>query len=130
MTQPSQVPTNGTLAAPTAPPVQTQPAPAPSPDAPEPIVFAVFSVTGTWALNQLLPTGEPFRIIQMVPRENGDVDVFAKSEGENNYVAQKTSAMVTIYARSIERVVTLARDDVWLDMLREENEPEEPEEKP
>jgi len=125
-TIPATVPTNGAVA---APPSQV----ATPADAPEPLVFAVFSLSGTWQFGQLVPvapgaTPDPFRIIRMVVRENGDIDVYAKSEGDNDYTKQNTSVIVTLYARTVERVITLARNDVWVELLREEDEEEEDDE--
>jgi hypothetical protein len=132
MTQPQTIPPlNGTTAPapPSLAPAQAQDEP------PEPVVFVAFALSGVWQLGQLFParaedgkpSNDPFRIVRMFVRENGDLDVYGKSEGDNDYARQSTSAIVTLYARTIERVVTMARNDVWLDMLREEDEDEEEE---
>jgi hypothetical protein len=137
---------------------------APDEDVPEPKIFQAILKTGvTWQLGQAVPgsdmigvqvddRGVPvdatsvgknaIRIVGMFRREDGRVDVFGKPVAGSSFEEAKQAFIMTLYPDTILNIVSLARQDVWEDLLEEateagaewfdrepilEPEPEEPE---
>jgi hypothetical protein len=117
-----------------------QATPAQSSSQPEPPkVFAVSLVTGEiWQLGRPVPGTDQTRSVgsdgqeivqsegsqtlivrQMFVNGDGSVDVYALPVPGSAFDKQQTGAIFTLYPLTIQRVLTVARFDVWKDMLED-----------
>jgi len=71
---------------------------------------------------------EALRIIDMIPNDDGSVEVFAAPIPGSEFDRQQTACVFTLYPATIQRTLTVARFDVWKEMLAEANAPDEDEE--
>lgn len=140
--------------------------PAPAEDVPEPKIFQVIlKLNVTWQLGQAVPGSEligvsqeaatalgttpealigrnAITIVGMFRREDGRIDVYGKPVAGSSFDEAKQAFIMTLYPDTILNIVSLARVDVWQDLLDDANEagaewfdreelepePEEPEE--
>jgi hypothetical protein len=106
---------------------------------PPPKLFAVALVTGElWQLGSYVPGSELTKsrgpdhreiegtegqqalvIMEMFPNEDGSVEVFASPVPGSAFDRQQTGAVFTLYPLTIQRLLTVARFDVWKQMLAE-----------
>ena len=113
---------------------------------PPPKLFAVSLVTGElWQLGSYVPGSELTKsrgtdpnnkatygieidgsegqqalvIMEMFPNEDGSVEVFASPVPGSAFDRQQTGAVFTLYPLTIQRTLTVARFDVWKQMLAE-----------
>jgi hypothetical protein len=121
----------------TSPQQQTDPSLSPPPK-----LFAVSLVTGEiWQLGAPVPGSELTRsrgqngqelegtegqqaliIMEMFPNDDGSIEVYASPVPGSAFDRQQTGAIFAIYPLTIARTLTVARFDVWKEMLTEAQE--------
>jgi hypothetical protein len=129
----------------------TQPAnPPQNPNlSPPPKLFAVALCDGEmWQLGQVVPGSDLTKkfdiatkqevpgtegsqamiIMDMIQNEDMSVEVFALPVPGSELDNQKTGAVLMLYPLTIRRTMTLARFDVWKEMVAEANAPDDDEE--
>jgi hypothetical protein len=121
-------------------------APTMDPAPPPPKLFAVSLVTGElWQLGSFVPGSELTKsrgtdpsnpgtlgreiegtegqqalvIMEMFPNEDGSIEVFASPVRGSAFDLQQTGAIFTLYPLTIQRTLTVARFDVFRQMLAE-----------
>lgn len=111
----------------------------PNTNSPPPKLFAVSLVTGElWQLGSYVPGSELTKsrgpdgkeidgsegqqaliIMEMFPNEDGSIEVFASPVRGSAFDQQQTGAIFTLYPLTIQRTLTVARFDVFRQMLAE-----------
>jgi hypothetical protein len=129
-----------------------QSAPQPDPNRPPPKLFTVALVDGEmWQLGGWVPGSDAtlsrgtdpndpvtygkeiegtagrqaLRIVDMIPNEDASVDVYAVPVPGSEFERQQTAIVITLYPLTIRRTLTIAKFNVWQEMLEEANAPDD-----
>lgn len=73
---------------------------------------------------------QAFRIMDMITNEDASIDVYAAPVPGSEFDRQQTAIVITHYPNMIQRTLTIAKFDVWKEMLEDANAPDDDDDLP